>query len=373
MARDNSGPKPPPRSLSGAIHDALTASPVSGFSARITFTNHLFPTGSLPGSGSPLLTGATGRVWVAHDGRFRLELQSQSGDAQVIGDGKRLRVYDATAGTAYRFRCRRTPARRPRRERPSRAHARRHPGGLARLSKQADLSGAIPGTSPGGRSTRCASRPSRMAACSARLQLAWDAEHGVPLEAAVYSRGDASPVLELTATDVHYGADRRQRPDVHAAASVKATTSSCRPRRPGHTARRHASRISGVAAVGAALPFKLAAPRRSPACRARAVRLVGDRRPAPRSSLYGEGLGASRWSSASRSRRRGRSAGRAAARCSINGAPGHELATALGTVLHVRPRRRQLRRGRLGAAEGGRGGGAGRSDERARRRSRRAA
>ena len=38
------------------------------------------------------------------------------------------------------------------------------------------------------------------------VQLAWDAQRGVPLKVAVYSRGDSLPVLALTATDVHYGA-----------------------------------------------------------------------------------------------------------------------------------------------------------------------
>ena len=45
--------------------------------------------GSLRGHGaSPLLAGADGRLWITKDGRFRLELQSDAGDAQIVSDGK---------------------------------------------------------------------------------------------------------------------------------------------------------------------------------------------------------------------------------------------------------------------------------------------
>ena len=84
-----------------ALNAALHAKPVSGFSARVTFTNHLFPDGAL--TGSPLLAGASGRVWISNDGRFRLELQSDTGDTQITGDGKTISVYDASKGTLYRI------------------------------------------------------------------------------------------------------------------------------------------------------------------------------------------------------------------------------------------------------------------------------
>ena len=38
------------------------------------------------------------------------------------------------------------------------------------------------------------------------VQLAWDAFKGVPLRFAVYAHGDSSPVIELTATGITYGA-----------------------------------------------------------------------------------------------------------------------------------------------------------------------
>src|SRR4051812_36959282 len=79
------GDTPPPRSLAVAVHDAVTAPPVPGVSARIHFTDDLVSSGALPrGMGSPLLSGASGRAWVAADGRFRLELQSSDGDDEVV-------------------------------------------------------------------------------------------------------------------------------------------------------------------------------------------------------------------------------------------------------------------------------------------------
>src|ERR671923_2131095 len=97
-----SDPKPDPKPLDRAVHDALTARPVQGVTARVTFTNGLLPAGSLPqGASSPLAAGAEGRLWLADGGRARLELQSDAGDAQIVADGDRLTVYDSASKTAY--------------------------------------------------------------------------------------------------------------------------------------------------------------------------------------------------------------------------------------------------------------------------------
>ena len=71
-----------------------TATTPTGVTARIHFTNKLFPSGALTGqAGSALMSGATGRLWANADGG-RLELQSDAGDAQIVveqleGDGVR--------------------------------------------------------------------------------------------------------------------------------------------------------------------------------------------------------------------------------------------------------------------------------------------
>src|SRR4051812_27487574 len=58
---------PPPKPLARALHDALTAPPVEGVTAKISFTNHLVGSASI-GGGGPLLSGASGRLWAAPDG-----------------------------------------------------------------------------------------------------------------------------------------------------------------------------------------------------------------------------------------------------------------------------------------------------------------
>ena len=95
-------PSPPHRSLASALHVAAAAKPVQGVTARVQFTDHLVASGSL-GSSSPLISGATGRIW-AGSGKLRLELQSSAGDTEIGFDGKRLTVYDVSSGTAYTLR-----------------------------------------------------------------------------------------------------------------------------------------------------------------------------------------------------------------------------------------------------------------------------
>ena len=103
-ALSGGNPTPDPKPLDRAVVDALNAPEVDGLTASVTFDNHLIPAGSLPeGSTSPLRSGAKGRVWVTDDGRFRVELQSQAGDAQIVSDGKQVIVFDASSNTAYRF------------------------------------------------------------------------------------------------------------------------------------------------------------------------------------------------------------------------------------------------------------------------------
>jgi hypothetical protein len=105
------GPTPPPKPLADALHDALAAPRVSGVSARIQLTDHLLEGASLASNGgeasrlssSPLISGASGRLWIGAEGRARLELQSEKGDTQVLWDGKTASLYDASTNTLYRY------------------------------------------------------------------------------------------------------------------------------------------------------------------------------------------------------------------------------------------------------------------------------
>ena len=105
-ASGGSGTVPAAKPLPSAIHQGLAASEPAGITARIRFTNGLFPNGALlgqAGATSALMSGASGRLWVRPDGRGRLELQSNAGDVQVVWKRGEATVYDASSNTVYRI------------------------------------------------------------------------------------------------------------------------------------------------------------------------------------------------------------------------------------------------------------------------------
>ena len=327
-----SDPKPQPKALDRAILDAVNAPAPAGVSARIEFTNGLLPSGSLPnGAGGPLAAGAEGRVWLAGDGRFRLELQSEEGDAQVVSDGRQLSVYDATSKTVYRLALPQDRSDHAGRETATLADVRR---GLERLAQAWTLSGAQP-SSTGGRPTytlRIA--PKDDGGLLGAGDLAWDAEKGVPLRAAVYAQGKSEPVLELEASDVSFGrvadSDLRVRPP----AGAKVVQVDPPAGEAGHRDRRPAD-VSGVAAVQRRLDFELSAPRELAGLPRRQVRLVRFDGAAGALSVYGEGLGgiAVLQRKASPAGAEGERDRLPLPQINIDGATGTELATALGTVV----------------------------------------
>src|SRR3954449_6138657 len=100
VAGSEGGPTPPPKPLARAVHDGLSAPEVQGITARVKFTNHLIDTSGLHGV-NPLLSGATGRLWLSPGNGLRLELQSESGDAKIVGNKRGFFVYDGTSNTVY--------------------------------------------------------------------------------------------------------------------------------------------------------------------------------------------------------------------------------------------------------------------------------
>jgi outer membrane lipoprotein-sorting protein len=216
-----SGPTPQPKPLAQAVHDGLTAPPVEGFSANVQLTDHLLEGANLAsgtsGGGSsslthsPLLTGASGRLWVAKDGRVRLELQDEEGDTQVLYDGHTVSVYDAASNTLYRY----TPpagkegagsttsdaqSSKPD-EAPSVAKIEE---AIAKL-KHVTLSGATPADVAGQPAYTVRVSPKEGGSLLGGAELSWDATNGVPLRAAVYSSTSSSPVIELASSEVSVG------------------------------------------------------------------------------------------------------------------------------------------------------------------------
>jgi len=226
------GPKPPPKPLAEALHDALTAPKVEGMSARIQFTNHLLEGANLASGGggeasqlssSPLISGASGRLWVGAEGHARLELQSEKGDTQILWDGTTASVYDASTNTLYRYvppteQGNGSSAQSGSDEYPPAAAPSQHgtnqrstptvaeiEEGLADATKHADISPATPTDVAGRAAYTLRVSPRENGGLIAGAELSWDAVHGIPLRAAVYSTTSSSPTIELAATEVSYG------------------------------------------------------------------------------------------------------------------------------------------------------------------------
>jgi outer membrane lipoprotein-sorting protein len=220
------GPTPPPKGLADAVHDALSASPVEGVSASVQLTDHLLEGANLTSGGngggggltsSPLVTGASGRLWIAKDGRVRLELQSQKGDTQIYYDGQHtVSMYDASSNALYRYTI-------PAHDGASSDSSGSDPSSgvpktdheaptvakieeaISHLSKHANVSGATPTDIAGQAAYTVRVSPNESGSLLGGAELSWDAVHGMPLRAAIYSSTSSSPALELAATSISYG------------------------------------------------------------------------------------------------------------------------------------------------------------------------
>jgi outer membrane lipoprotein-sorting protein len=197
---------PPPEPLAQALHDAASAPPVEGVTARISFTNHLLGSdalGGLGGGGSPLL-GASGRLWATNDGHLRLEFQSDAGDAQIVTDGQKLTVYDGTSNTAYELTL-------PQHDSTTPSTTDTPPtldeitNALASFGDYADLSDPVPGSVAGQPAYTVTASPKDGGGLLGGGEISWDANTGVPLHVAIDARGSSSPVLDLSVTDISYG------------------------------------------------------------------------------------------------------------------------------------------------------------------------
>jgi outer membrane lipoprotein-sorting protein len=219
-----SGPRPPAKPLAQAVHDALSGPSIEGVSANVKLTNRLLEGANLAsGSGqggevasNPLLAGGSGRLWIASDGRARLELQADKGDTQVLYDGHTLSVYDAATNTLYRY----TP---PAAQQGSGDAGQQdasqqdasQPGqppslarieeAIAHIEKHATLSGAQPDDVAGQPAYTVRVEPNEAGSLIGGAELSFDAANGAPLRAAVYSSTSQSPVIELAATEVSFG------------------------------------------------------------------------------------------------------------------------------------------------------------------------
>ena len=346
-ALTGSNPTPSPKALANAVHDAFKAPEPEGITAKIEFTNNLLPSGSLPnGMASPLASGADGRLWVQKSGDFRLELQSDAGDAQIVSDGDKVTVFDASSNTVYRatLPADAKDAAKPadREEKLTLDKVRK---ALERLAKSWTISGADPTSTAGQPTYTVKLSPKDDGGLLGAAEVAWDAVRGAPLRAAIYADGQSGPVLELKATDVSYGAVPES--DVSVSTPSGARVVDLSPSDAKRGAREHARKhkrgarqdeVRGVDAVQRELDFDLAAPAKLAGLPRKEVRLVSLDGKKAALTIYGAGFGAigvlQHKVEKSEADKGSDDAGALKLpEINIDGATGSELATALGTVV----------------------------------------
>jgi outer membrane lipoprotein-sorting protein len=293
IAATGGGPTPPPKPLDQAVHDALTAPSPEGITARVHFTNNLIGESVLEGS-DPVLGGASGRLWATADGRLRLELQADvskgsAGDFQLLVDHNRFTAYDPGTETTYRGTLpenhgagseeagQDTP--------PSLGEVQ---NGIEEVMEHATLGEAVPSDVAGRAAYTVRVSPKANGGLVGGADLAWDAENGIPLRAAVYAKGESSPVLELTVTDVSFGPVSESVFEVTPPPGAK--TVEVQPPAGGGEENGSSAPASGLEAVQANVSFPLSAP---PTLAGRAreqVRQVSSGNDAGALLTYGKGL-----------------------------------------------------------------------------------
>jgi len=358
VAATANGPVPKAKPLAQSIHEALGAAPVKGITADVTFTNNLISSDDLPGeTADPLLQGTRhGRVWLSNDGRMRIELQGDNGDANLVVSKRSFWVSDPMQHTVYEGTlpadvsksggAKHWSAKAPAHRIPTVAQIQSR---LTRLMRHLDVGGAqtsSPGDVAGRAAYSVSVSPKHSGGLLGQAQLAWDAVTGVPLRVAIYARGNPTPVLALSATNISYGeisgSDLNIAPpagdkvvkvssaDTHAAAAQTARAARAKAK--------HA-RVTGVAAVARHVPFTLGAPAALAGLPREAVSLLDWGGKPAALVTYGQGLGGIaviEQSSAGQTTPGSSGAdtgGLNLPTVSINGATGQELATPLGTVV----------------------------------------
>ena len=340
IAASSGGTVPARKPLANAVHDALAAPQVPGVTARIEFTNHLISGDELNGS-NPVIAGATGRLWATNDGRFRLELQSQRGDAQIVSNGRTWWAYDGQSRTVYRGSV-------PRDERREHAHKHWRTPSVARIQRvinrvmrHATVTGPTPSNIAGEPAYAVRMSPRRNGGLLGAVEFAWDAARGTPLRGAIYARGDSDPVLELKATDIGFGSVDSRVFDIPAPHAGK--VQRIRPHDRGGFAKhgRGGARrkpITGVKRVRARVGFPLSASAKLGGRKRQKVALIGHGgRRHGALVTYGRGLGGI--AVIEHRVRRGDKSPLDSPKLpavSIDGTPAKELTTPLGTALRFK-------------------------------------
>lgn len=301
VAAASGGPVPARSSLASAVHGALTAPQVQGFSADINFTNNLIGASQLQGS-DPLLQGGPGHIWVSNTGQLRIELYNDGGgggpDPEIVVSGNRWWISDPMLQTVYQGTLPPRPADKTNGHMHAPPSLSQIQNVLGQLAKHLRVSGAQP-TDTGGQPTYTVTlSPKQPGGLIGELQVAWDATHGIPLQFAVYARHNPTPVLALSASNVSYGAvpastfTQLTKPTDYHTVNVATPSGSSTMGRPAAKGKKKSKAITGVGAVSKQLTFKLAAPGSLAGRKRQSVSLTGEKGRHGALVVYGQGLGA---------------------------------------------------------------------------------
>jgi outer membrane lipoprotein-sorting protein len=342
IAAGGTGPVPPREPLARAIHQGLRAPAPRGVYAQIQFTNNLIGSAEIQGS-DPLLSGGNGRLWWSGH-HFRLEIQGDNGDAQVVVNGRSFWAYDPAFNTVYRgdlpHGAQHTAHHRAGAEEawPSVAQIQAE---LGRLARHLSLIGGA--TDVGGQPAYTVRiSPKHNNSLLGQAELAWDALQRIPLQVALYARGNPTPIIALSATDISFGPQSASVFEISPPAGAKVVTVTAA----GGALVRHSSyhkpsaSITGVSAVATHIPFALRAPAALAGRSRSSTRLLRFFGHPAALVTYGHGLDAivvleqagSR-ATIVRAPSGGDQPGLSLPTVPINGTVGQQLQTAIGTVV----------------------------------------
>lgn len=338
MATSGGGPKPAPKPLANAVHDALGAPSVPGVSARIQFTNHLVDTSSIEGT-DPLLAGASGRLWASPEGggKLRLELQSEGGggDTQVLISNHQFEIYDGSSETVFKGKLPEERGKDAGSEQRGVPALGEIEAKIGEAEKHAELSGAIPSDVAGQATYTLHVTPRHDGGLLGGAEVAWDAGNGIPLRAAIYSSASSSPVLQLEATDVSFEAISASTFEISPPPGAKVIDLA--PGSEAGAGQKEPDSSVGAEAVQKSLNFQLVAPGSLAGLPQGEVRGIEVDGKTAALTTYGKGLGGiaviESASEPDEEAGSGSEGGLSLPKVSINGTSGEELDTALGTVL----------------------------------------
>ena len=196
---------PPPVSLKGLSLQLLSATAPAGLTAHFTYVDTLFPDPSLmppdlAANAGPLLGSSQGRLWW-RPGQLRIDFQSSAGDTQLLVNGNRALLYDASSGLAM-------SAILPPLSLPSLLRTIVGDASTAADAGRNTIAVGVP------HPTVTAGRPSYTLTIQPRgdrrvllsaAQIVTDAATGLPLRLDLFGRGTRGPVLEMILSGVRIG------------------------------------------------------------------------------------------------------------------------------------------------------------------------